>query len=194
MPAKRKTKKNVVKHVIKEGSRQHVVHWDTQGTHCSEPDCEINHEPKIKTEPKVGDKIYVPSRLYISRGSDDFAGGIATVKRVYKYMSGGDPKFFMLFDVLVGHKNRKFVPPKEFLKLFGHLQIPAVIYEGNLTDQFIRDVREDKYCLNEGVVCKGTQKSGAFRGGMWMCKIKTQRYLDRLKAKFGEEGVTKYGE
>lgn len=106
----------------------------------------------------------------------------------------GDPKFFMLFDVLVGHKNRKFVPPKEFLKLFGHLQIPAVIYEGNLTDQFIRDVREDKYCLNEGVVCKGTQKSGAFRGGMWMCKIKTQRYLDRLKAKFGEEGVTKYGE
>jgi len=105
-----------------------------------------------------------------------------------------DPKFFVLFDVLVGHKNRKFVNPKEFIKLFGHLRIPAIIYDGNLNDQFIQDVREDKYCLNEGVVCKGTSPSGAFRGGMWMCKIKTQQYLDRLKAKFGEEGVKKYGE
>jgi hypothetical protein len=105
-----------------------------------------------------------------------------------------DPKFFVLFDVLVGHKNRKFVNPKQFIKLFGHLQIPAIIYDGNLNDQFIQDVREDKYCLNEGVVCKGTAPSGAFRGGMWMCKIKTQRYFDRLKQKFGEEGIKKYGE
>lgn len=33
-------------------------------------------------EPKKGDKIYVPSALYLSRGADDFAGGIATVSKV----------------------------------------------------------------------------------------------------------------
>jgi hypothetical protein len=37
----------------------------------------------MKNKPKVGDKIFVPSRLYISRGSDDFAGGEATIRRVY---------------------------------------------------------------------------------------------------------------
>ncbi len=34
--------------------------------------------------PEVGDKIYVPSSFSISHGSDDFAGGKAAVKRVYK--------------------------------------------------------------------------------------------------------------
>lgn len=75
----------VVKHVNKEDSRRHVIHWDTNGRHCSEPKCEINQEPKDPPAPKVGDKIYVPSSMSISHGSDDFAGGIATVKRVYKY-------------------------------------------------------------------------------------------------------------
>jgi hypothetical protein len=39
----------------------------------------------MKTEndyPKVGDVIYVPSALYVFRGSDDFQGGKATVSRV----------------------------------------------------------------------------------------------------------------
>lgn len=42
------------------------------------------------TIPEVGDKIYVNSSFSISHGSDDFTGGRATVKRVYKSMSGGD--------------------------------------------------------------------------------------------------------
>ena len=41
--------------------------------------------------PKIGDKIYVDSSCHISRGSDDFTGGLATVSRVEKSMSGGDP-------------------------------------------------------------------------------------------------------
>lgn len=31
-----------VKHIVKEGSREHVVYWDTRGTWCTEPRCEIN--------------------------------------------------------------------------------------------------------------------------------------------------------
>lgn len=45
---------------------------------------------KVKV-PKVGDKIYIPTSMSISHGSDDIAGGLATVTKVYKYMSGGNP-------------------------------------------------------------------------------------------------------
>jgi len=34
------------KHIIEEGSRHHVKYWDSQGAHCSEPDCEINRRYK----------------------------------------------------------------------------------------------------------------------------------------------------
>jgi hypothetical protein len=46
-------------------------------------------------DPLVGDKIYVPSSLYMSRGSDDFAGGIATVSKVEEAMSGGEMTTFI---------------------------------------------------------------------------------------------------
>lgn len=106
-----------------------------------------------------------------------------------------DPKTLMLFDIMIGHKNRKFVTPQEFVKTVApNMATPPVIYEGNLTDQFIADVRAGKYPVTEGVVCKGTQKTGAHRGGVWMAKIKTQAYLDRLFNRYGEEGITKYGE
>ena len=36
-----------VKHVREEGSRFHVIYYDTKGSHCSEPNCEINY-PKEK--------------------------------------------------------------------------------------------------------------------------------------------------
>lgn len=49
---------------------------------------------KLK-DPLVGDKIYVPSAFYISHGSDDFAGGIATVSKVEKEMSGGEMATFV---------------------------------------------------------------------------------------------------
>jgi hypothetical protein len=107
----------------------------------------------------------------------------------------GDPMEFVLFDVLLGNKDRKFIMPREFIKLFGGcVKIPKVIYEGNLTDQFVQDVRDGKFNVFEGVVCKGLEKSGAYRGGTWMCKVKTQKYFDALRAKYGEEGVKKYGE
>jgi hypothetical protein len=35
-----------VKHIIKDGSRYHVLSWSEIGTHCSEPECEINKQLK----------------------------------------------------------------------------------------------------------------------------------------------------
>lgn len=32
--------------------------------------------------PKIGEKIYVPTSLYLSRGRDDFQGGLCTISRI----------------------------------------------------------------------------------------------------------------
>jgi hypothetical protein len=108
-----------------------------------------------------------------------------------------DPtKRLVCFDIMVGHKNRKFLMPQEFVKLTEKYKVtaPRVMYVGNLNEQLITDVRSGKYAVTEGVVCKGTQKTGAHRGGIWMCKIKTQAYLDKLFNRYGDEGLKKYGE
>jgi hypothetical protein len=42
--------------------------------------------------PKVGEKIYVPSSMYVYRGSDDFAGGIATISKVEVDKYGHGPE------------------------------------------------------------------------------------------------------
>lgn len=105
-------------------------------------------------------------------------------------------KRLVCFDIMVGHKNRKFVMPQDFVKMAENYKViaPRVMYVGNLNDQLIADVRAGKYDVVEGVVCKGTERTGAHRGGTWMAKIKTQVYLDKLFNKLGEEGVKKYGE
>ena len=33
-------------------------------------------------EPKIGDKIYVPSSYHVYRGEDDFEGGLATISKI----------------------------------------------------------------------------------------------------------------
>ena len=105
-----------------------------------------------------------------------------------------EEKKIVAFDILVGHKLRKFVNPKDFIKLMENVvEIPRVVYKGNLNEEFIKNVREDKFNTFEGVICKGTQSAGNASGGIWMCKIKTQRYLDSLKDKFKDEWQ-KYGE
>ncbi len=97
-----------------------------------------------------------------------------------------EPKKVVIFDVMVGHKNQYFVQPLEFVKQYQSIvEIPTVIYVGNLNDEFIKEVRENKYKLKEGVVCKGTTTNGAYRGKIWMCKIKTQEYLAKLQAIYG---------
>ena len=38
--------KMMEKHIVCEGARFHVLHWDNLGTHCSCKDCEINHRTR----------------------------------------------------------------------------------------------------------------------------------------------------
>jgi hypothetical protein len=118
-----------------------------------------------------------------------------------------DKKELIIFDVLVGHKNHWFYTPMDFIETFQSLvKIPPVIYMGNMNDKLIEDVRngvytsefhkltDNKYKLFEGVLCKGTQPRGDFRGKVWMCKIKTNEYFAALRSKWGEDGIKKFGE
>ncbi len=105
-----------------------------------------------------------------------------------------EPRKIVVFDIMVGHKLRKFLKPREFIKKTKDVvETPRVVYEGNMNDDLIRRVRADEFNTFEGVICKGTQSVGNASGGIWMCKIKTQKYLDSLKNRFGDEW-TKYAE
>jgi hypothetical protein len=89
-----------------------------------------------------------------------------------------DPKDVILFDVNITKKG--FVSPKKFIKTFGSLHIPEVIYQGVLDEDFVKKVREKHFPVDEGVVCKGDEGHK-----LWFCKIKTWDYLKKIQGFFG---------
>lgn len=103
-----------------------------------------------------------------------------------------DPKKLVLFDVNVHKKG--LMSPREFLNEFGHLEIAELLDKKHIDDEFISEVRSgifncsSKYSIAnkipEGVICKGGSGHN-----LWMCKIKTQNYLVRLKEVLGEDWV-----
>ena len=48
-----------MKHVIKEGSRNHVPFWNSNGIHCSEKNCELNQMKKVRTPTNLGNKEFI---------------------------------------------------------------------------------------------------------------------------------------
>jgi hypothetical protein len=91
-------------------------------------------------------------------------------------------KRLVLIDVDIHKKG--FVSPREFVNNFCKKlgsRAAEVIYEGNLNASFIDDVRNGKYPVVEGVVCKG---GSGHR--MWRCKVKTNSYLQKLKEVYAD--------
>lgn len=91
-----------------------------------------------------------------------------------------DPKCLVLFDVYevgVG-----FLDPWTFRDLFAALPTARVVYEGKFTGAFTEAVRAGKYGVAEGVVCKGGKPPD-----VWMAKVKTRAYQERLKAAFAAD-------
>ena len=50
--------KSMKKHIIKEGSREHVLSWDSSGRHCSDPGCEINSGKRLYMQVKNGKSVW----------------------------------------------------------------------------------------------------------------------------------------
>lgn len=95
-----------------------------------------------------------------------------------------DPKTIILFDVNPVKKG--FLCPKDFLNFFGDLDVAELLAIRRFGNLLIKEVREglldcsSKYSIKnempEGVICKGGSGHK-----IWMAKIKTQQYYDKLK-------------
>src|ERR1700722_3772977 len=83
-----------------------------------------------------------------------------------------------LFDVSV---NDALLKPREFLDCFEHLDIPKLLYRGNIGEEFIQLVHNSELdgMSGEGVVCKGTWNKKKNRPNMF--KIKSNAWIGRLK-------------
>lgn len=90
-----------------------------------------------------------------------------------------DEKHLVLFDI---QTDSGFLPPETFVDDFESLPIARVVYRGKLTGRFTHEVREGKYDVTEGVVCKGHSD-----GQVWMVKIKTDAYMETLKHAFADD-------
>lgn len=97
-----------------------------------------------------------------------------------------DEKDIVLFDVNLYKKG--FISPKEFVDNFGHLDIPDVVYKGEYNNDLITDVRNNTWNLKEGVICKGVRKTKGNKI-VWMTKIKTNEWLQKVKELYGERAL-----
>lgn len=68
--------------------------------------------------------------------------------------------------------------PQQFIKLFGSLDIPKVLFGGHVTPEFVQQVRNGTLegITSEGCVCKGFEDKKTV-----MFKIKSQLWLQKLK-------------
>jgi hypothetical protein len=92
-----------------------------------------------------------------------------------------DEKQLKLFDVHLFKKG--FVPPKDFVNIFDKFEnVAELMHYGNLNASYIQEVQlNQNQLLNEGVICKGVVD-----GKVEMVKVKTQDWLDKIKAKFDD--------
>lgn len=84
-----------------------------------------------------------------------------------------------LFDV---NFQKGILEPREFLKFFGHLEIPRLLFQGKVGQAFVNEVNEGRLqgMTFEGVVCKGKNVSP---GLPLMFKIKNHKWYAKLRAK-----------
>ena len=73
------------------------------------------------------------------------------------------------------------MPPTQFIRLFGHLDIPKVCYEGHVTTELFDKIKQSTLpgMTFEGVVCKGANDKLTKMPIMF--KIKSKAWLDKLR-------------
>lgn len=84
-----------------------------------------------------------------------------------------------LFDV--NPLRQGILEPDQFIALFGKLDIPKILFEGQITTEFVDAVKSSKLegMTLEGVVCKG-KHDGKTKIPI-MFKIKSNAWMERLK-------------
>ena len=90
-----------------------------------------------------------------------------------------DPMQLVLLDV---QKDGVLIPPADLINDFSKFNLARVVFQGKFTGQLFVDVRKGKYNVAEGVVVKGMVDNQVY-----MAKIKTEAYMERLKTKFQDK-------
>ncbi len=87
-----------------------------------------------------------------------------------------DEKQLILIDVQV---DGSIIAPDQLIEEFQQFNLARWVFKGKFSGQLFVDVRKGKYNIKEGVVVKGI-----YNGQVYMAKIKTESYLERLKNQF----------
>lgn len=86
-----------------------------------------------------------------------------------------ESKALIFFDLCLA--DRGLLSPAEFLTTFKDLPHPKVLFKGKITTgSFVSKLKEGQFKVMEGAVCKGGKT-----GQVWMCKIKTNDWLEKFK-------------
>jgi RNA ligase len=93
--------------------------------------------------------------------------------------SDSEEQTVTLFDV--NPYKQGILEPAQFIKLFGHLEIPKILYQGHLSIELMDGVKQSTLSgmTFEGVICKGANDKKTKMPIMF--KIKSKAWLDRLK-------------
>lgn len=110
-----------------------------------------------------------------------FAELVGTNSSFGQHDFGNDKFDITLFDV--SQYKKGMIPPKQFYNDFGPLGIPRVVYEGNLNKELVQRVKANEFELTEGVICKGVTQTKKGIDNLYYCKIKTDDWFERLRAK-----------
>jgi hypothetical protein len=96
-----------------------------------------------------------------------------------------EPKTLMVIDVLTDFG---FLNPDQFVIDWGcgmylpEKNFPRILCGGKYSGQMVEDIRNNKYNVKEGAIIKGM-----VRDKVHMFKVKTNEYMERLKAKLGSK-------
>ena len=95
--------------------------------------------------------------------------------------SKDDEHDVILFDVTFHPSG--LIEPKDFIRKFGHLDIPKVLHKGTINNIFVNSVKNGTLpgMTYEGVICKGKYISP---GLPLMFKIKNKEWVDKVKERY----------
>lgn len=93
-----------------------------------------------------------------------------------------------IFDIILLDINRYkkgMIPPRQLIKdAFNYnFKLPKIVYEGPLNKSLVHAIKDGMFDLKEGVVCKGTVPNKKAPHNLYYCKIKTNKWFDRLRNK-----------
>lgn len=159
------------------GTRRHRFSYDEKGF---AEFAEENRKNYLSSAAYYFNKVYEKGLDDIFRNDEKYKNSIVIVFTEYfgksSFAGSHKPdecKKLMLIDISI---DNKIITPDIFLKDFNQFPFARLLYRGKYSGQLVEDVRHGKFNVDEGVVIKGVS-----HGNLYMVKVKTDNYMEKLK-------------